>query len=118
MRQVFHPFIFSEMMDHPGQFSHFIHTGTRIDHNYRPVEIIGSGRCQRNGNAPHADCKTVHIKQGIAACTEDSVDRHIIDGTADHVKSDHGKHTFQVGRRLWGQLHKMQDDRCRYAHQK
>ena len=100
MCQILHPFIFSKMQKYPRKFPNFVNTGTRI-HNYDwPVKIVSTKCSKRNCKAPHAYCKTVHIKQSIAACTEDSVDRHIIDGTADHVKSDHGKHTFQVGRRL------------------
>lgn len=58
MCQVLHPLILPEMLKHPGQFADFIDAGTYYFH--WPVVVV-------------------------YACTKDSVDRHVIDRTPDHI---------------------------------
>ena len=83
--QVLHPFVFLEMMEYPGELAHLVDAGAGVYYHNGPVEVVGSGGCQGNGQAPHAHCQAVHIKHGISSCAEDSIDGHIIDGTADHM---------------------------------
>ena len=73
------------MMEYPGELAHLVDAGAGVYYHNGPVEVVGSGGCQGNGQAPHAHCQAVHIKHGISSCAEDSIDGHIIDGTADRM---------------------------------
>ena len=106
------------MMQHPRKFSYFINTCTGIDHHHRPVEIVCSHSSKGNCQTPHTYRKAVHIKQRISSSAKNSINRHIVDCTPDHIKCDNYKHSFQICSCLWCQFHEMQNNwRCD-AHQK
>ena len=106
------------MIQHPRQLANLVDTGAGIDHNHRPVEEIGSGSRKGDGDAPHADCKAVHIKQRITARTENSVDRHIIHCAPDHIECRYKEHSLQIRDGFRSQLHEVQNNRNRHTHQR
>ncbi len=84
------------MVDEPGDFSHFIKTCASVDDQYRQMEVKCSGKSTGQGDAPHADDQTVHVKKRIAAGGEDPVDDHGTDTTSDHVDREDDKHADHV----------------------
>ena len=114
--QIFYPFIFSEVMKYPWQFTDFINTSAGVNYHNWPMEIISSCCRQWNCQAPHAYCQAVHIKQCITTCAKNSINRYIINRTSDHIDSNDSEHPFQICSCLRCQLHEMQHNRCCHTH--
>ena len=94
--QIFNCFlllVFSVIMYNPGNFSHFIKAGAGINHKHMPMKVKRT--CESNGqrNSPHADCKTVHVKQSVTARNKYAVDYHSTNTFSDHIERKNQKHS-------------------------
>lgn len=106
-------------MDHPGQFSYFIHAGACIHDDHRPVEIVGFRAAASGMAMHHMQTARLYMSNRVSppAPKIPLIVTSLI-ARADHVESNHAKHPFEITGGLGRQLYKMQNDRRCQTHEK
>ena len=107
------PFVFAIMEHDPRNFSDFVQTGARIDHQHRKMEVKRPEKSARQCDCPHADHQTVNVEERVAAGGEDAVDDHGADAASDHVDGENHEHSGHVIVGLFSQFHVVRHQRNR-----